>query len=87
MVAIEQCPTTLGGRTSRSDINKCPSLDNYHCLKTEDGQLRELCTSPIWIEAGRLNSLSLYKSKKTAYIKAVKHCFLTENFEVLLTNT
>ncbi|XP_052718970.1 uncharacterized protein LOC128190809 [Crassostrea angulata] len=53
MVAIEQCSNTSEERTSRSNINKCPTLENYHCLKTEDGQLRELCTSPIWIEAGK----------------------------------
>uniref|UniRef100_K1RFZ6 Uncharacterized protein n=1 Tax=Magallana gigas TaxID=29159 RepID=K1RFZ6_MAGGI len=51
MASIKQCPGTSEDRTSRSNINKCPTLDNYHCLKTEDGQLRELCTSPIWIEA------------------------------------
>lgn len=59
MVAVKQCPNTSEVRTSRSNINKCQTLENYHCLKTEDGQLRELCTSPIWIEAGRLNNLSL----------------------------
>nr|XP_034336976.1 uncharacterized protein LOC105317832 isoform X14 [Crassostrea gigas] len=53
MASIKQCPGTSEDRTSRSNINKCPTLDNYHCLKTEDGQLRELCTSPIWIEAGK----------------------------------
>lgn len=70
MASIEQCPGTSEARTSRSNINKCPTLDNYHCLKTEDGQLRELCTSPIWIEAG--------KFKKTHYSYICKLCLLTE---------
>lgn len=78
MVAIEQCSNTSEERTSRSNINKCPTLENYHCLKTEDGQLRELCTSPIWIEAGRLNNLSLYPSEKAAYIKDDKYYLLTK---------
>lgn len=61
MASIKQCPGTSEDRTSRSNINKCPTLDNYHCLKTEDGQLRELCTSPIWIEAGKFKKkLFLY---------------------------
>lgn len=70
MASIEQCPGTSEARTSRSNINKCPTLDNYHCLKTEDGQLRELCTSPIWIEAG--------KFKKNHYSYICKLCLLTE---------
>lgn len=60
MASIEQCPGTSEARTSRSNINKCPTLDNYHCLKTEDGQLRELCTSPIWIEAGKFKKKPLF---------------------------
>lgn len=59
MASIKQCPGTSEARTSRSNINKCPTLDNYHCLKTEDGQLRELCTRPIWIEAGKFKKKTI----------------------------
>lgn len=75
MASIEQCPGTSEARTSRSNINKCPTLDNYHCLKTEDGQLRELCTSPIWIEAGRLiKQPILIQIPIAAYIKHINNC-------------
>lgn len=68
MASIKQCQGTSEDRTLRSNIYKCPTLDNYHCLKTEDGQLRELCTSPIWIEAGKLK-------KNPTILKSVNSVF------------
>ncbi|XP_065933979.1 uncharacterized protein [Magallana gigas] len=47
---VKQCPNTYKSRISRFRINNCSTLDSYHCLKTEDNGLREICISPIWME-------------------------------------
>lgn len=47
---VKQCPNTYESRISRFRINNCSTLDSYHCLKTDDNGLREICISPIWME-------------------------------------
>lgn len=60
MEPIHQCPLSTKERSIRSGQVQCDDVNSYHCLgSAADGQLRELCTSPIWIEAGIVR-LSLY---------------------------
>nr|XP_022338815.1 uncharacterized protein LOC111134236 isoform X3 [Crassostrea virginica] len=54
MEPIHQCPLSTKERSIRSGQVQCDDVNSYHCLgSAADGQLRELCTSPIWIEAGK----------------------------------
>lgn len=85
---VKQCPNTYELRISRSRINNCSTLDSYHCLKTEDNGLRELCISPIWIKGGRLYLIkfvffipsfkylgSYYATAKPLYNREERHSF------------
>lgn len=86
MTSIEQCPGTSEARTLRSNIKKCPTLDNYHCLKTEGGQLRELCTSPIWIEAGKFKKETILIYVNFVFYRKLQPWFAYKKKEKQKTN-
>nr|XP_022344272.1 uncharacterized protein LOC111137210 [Crassostrea virginica] len=74
---LRLCPLTTESRSLRSRQIQCDGVNNYHCLKSvNDGQLRELCTSPIWIEAGKcpVYSSTGHLDSKACHSTILKEC-------------
>ncbi|XP_062577027.1 uncharacterized protein LOC134238927 [Saccostrea cucullata] len=53
MSYISECPVTESAWNQRSVVKACSPPGNYHCVRTQDGGIRELCTHPIWMQAGK----------------------------------
>jgi hypothetical protein len=51
---VLRCPTTEETWNQRSAEKACSPEANYHCLQTPDGDVTEVCKSPIWIVAGKI---------------------------------
>uniref|UniRef100_A0A8W8N5Y5 Uncharacterized protein n=1 Tax=Magallana gigas TaxID=29159 RepID=A0A8W8N5Y5_MAGGI len=48
---VKNCPLTFLDWSSRA-VSTCSNEENYHCVEDEYSRIVEVCTVPIWIEAG-----------------------------------
>lgn len=49
---VQKCPLTFLDWSSRAS-SKC-TRNKYHCLEDEYSRIVEVCSTPLWIEAGIL---------------------------------
>lgn len=56
---VQKCPLTFVDWSDRAS-STC-NRDTYHCFADEKSKIVEVCTTPLWIEAGNLSPFFCFK--------------------------